>query len=63
MTKKERNSEEQLNSFVNASLLSNSRVSFQKFDRKTMKRGLDQGETPFPAQPKIGPYVVSFSKF
>ena len=60
LTKKERNSEEHLHSFINSGLLENSRVKVEKFDVNTFSRGLPEDEAPFPVQPKIGPYVVSF---
>ena len=45
---------------MNPNLLENPRVLAQKFDTKSFSRGLPEGENPFPVQPKIGPYVVSF---
>jgi hypothetical protein len=29
-----------------------------KFENNKFKRGLDEGEEPFPVSPKIGPYIV-----
>ena len=34
-------------------------MTLEKFHPKNLKRGLDEGQSPFPVMPKIGPYVVS----
>lgn len=39
-------------------LVNNPQVSIAKFATNTFKRGLDEGEIPFPVSPKIGPYEV-----
>ena len=59
MTKKERNSLDQIQSFLHEDLLTNDRVMIQKYDAKSMTRGLNEEQAPFPVQPKIGPYLVS----
>jgi CDGSH-type Zn-finger protein len=33
-------------------------VIIEKFENRNFKRGLDEGEQPFPVQAKIGPYLV-----
>ena len=48
-----------MESLVHPDLLANERVTLEKFHAKNLKRGLDEGEAPFPVMPKIGPYVVS----
>ena len=39
-------------------MLANERVSIEKFENNKFRRGLQDGEVPFPVQPKLGPYVV-----
>ena len=43
---------------INPDLLGLDNVTFQKFDRREFKRGLDEGERPFPVTPRIAPYEV-----
>ena len=44
-------------------LASNPRVSIQKYESIKFKRGLDEGDQPFPVSAKLGPYVVSYTRF
>ena len=45
-------------SFLHPDLQKHERVSLKKFNRKTFKRGMDEGDEPFPVSPKIGPYKI-----
>ena len=56
-TKREKNSN--LESHLHPDLVNHSRVSIQKYDKRTLVRGLPEDETPFPVSPRIGPYIVS----
>ena len=40
-------------------LHANPRVSIEKFENNTFKRGLLEDETPFPVIAKLGPHIVS----
>lgn len=55
-TLKERNTN--LEEHLHPSLVNNPRVSIEKFEARNFKRGLEEGEKPFPVSPKIGPYLV-----
>ena len=48
-----------MESLIHPDLLASERVTLEKYDSKKLKRGLDEGQVPFPVMPKIGPYVVS----
>ena len=56
-TLKERNTN--LEVHLHPDLLNNERVSIQKYENRSFKRGLDSNDAPFPVSPKIGPYVVN----
>ena len=44
---------------VHPDLLANPNVTLEKFENNTFRRGLQEGETPFPIIAKVGPYIVS----
>ena len=44
---------------VHPDLLANPNVTLEKFENRSFRRGLQEGETPFPIIAKIGPYIVS----
>lgn len=55
-TLQERNTN--LEQHLHPELLATGRVTIEKFENKNFKRGLAEGEQPFPISPKIGPYLV-----
>mmetsp|Transcript_29992 Transcript_29992/g.45861 ORF Transcript_29992/g.45861 Transcript_29992/m.45861 type:complete len:104 (+) Transcript_29992:387-698(+) len=63
MTRAERNAPENIESHLHPSLLANDRVSIEKYSANVFKRGLQEGEEPFPVISKVGPYVVSTLPF
>ncbi|CDW81647.1 zinc finger cdgsh-type domain protein [Stylonychia lemnae] len=50
--------DQNLHLYLHPDLQNNSRVSIAKFESRAFKRGLDEGEAPFPVSPRIGPYEV-----
>ena len=56
LTIQERN--ENLESFLHPDLVSHQRVTIQKYQNKTFKRGLGEDDTPFPVIEQLGPYIV-----
>ena len=46
--------------YLHPDLAANSRVTIEKYQKKTFKRGLlkHKGEQEFPVQPRIGPYEI-----
>ena len=56
---------EGLEELLSEGLRNNPRVSIAKYESRKDKRGLqaDEGETPFPVSPRIGPYEVDNVNF
>ena len=50
--------DKELETLINPDLLSLQNVTFQKYDKKIFKRGLEKDEIPFPVNARIGPYEV-----
>ena len=55
-TLKERNTN--FTEHLHPALAANPRVSIEKYQNRNFKRGLQEGEHPFPIQSKVGPYLV-----
>lgn len=62
LDKKARNSQDHIQTFLHPDLQAHSRVTIEKYQSKNFKRGLQEGETAFPVQAKIGPYKVSWHR-
>ena len=58
-SRKDRDSSSAITSHIHPDLQSKSRVQIHKYKSREFKRGLSEEDTPFPIQPKIGPYIVS----
>ena len=57
--KSRRQLDECIGDLIHDDLKGHDRVSIAKFESRQFKRGLDEGEEPFPVVAKVGPYVVS----
>ena len=55
-TAKQRN--KHLEDLIHPDLLAMENVTLAKYENNKFKRGLDDGEHPFPVTPRIAPYVV-----
>mmetsp|Transcript_15262 Transcript_15262/g.15139 ORF Transcript_15262/g.15139 Transcript_15262/m.15139 type:complete len:192 (+) Transcript_15262:1-576(+) len=50
--------EKNMHEFLHPDLLALDNVTLQKFNPKELKRGLDEGERPFPVTPRIAAYEI-----
>ena len=46
---------------LHPALLAHPNVTLEKSEGQNFRRGLQEGETPFPVIAKLGPYIVSFN--
>ena len=59
MTRRER--DQSLTDWLHPELVNHERVTVQKYEEKSFKRGLLEDEIPVPVVDKLGPYIVSAS--